>query len=541
VSSWTIIFRASVIALAVSASASAQDSIQVQSLDALDPLEVGLRDTSLPQSLWDGTQASMAHRVIAALPGADGDGFDSPFTGELVRAVLITGGHPPRGGRGDLPLAVLRADRLLAAAGAHDAYDLLERTPNINQSTELSRWHAELAFAVGDVSRACRTADALLDGREQAYWLRARAFCLSLNGQGAAAELTAELARSESADPEFDTLLFALTLGGDTDGAITPITSGLKLAMTRQLVGSDRVMGHVATSAPGWLRRFDAGGVAGSLNSDDDPQLLLSAAEAESGSTRTALLETVLAQGRDREAAALALGLLLDDAVEGGDFIEASLRYGGEIQSLPITRATLLHGYRFALAALIVDERRLAGRWRDALRDGPAPTRTVMPTVSGESVKPGESAPMAEPLPEWIPPSANRMISLDLAVAVARDRLRGGDVHALLGAYREVHGDASLPEILALTRLGAPLQREMRERLVDQPAALTHPAVYAMEAAARSGAKAEAALLGALSLMPTETPASTDTLSRVVKVLDSIDMRDAALGLVLERLVLRAL
>jgi hypothetical protein len=543
VSSWTIIFRASFIALAFSSSAYAQDSIQVQSLDALDPLEVGLPDTSLPPSLWDGTHAAMAGRVIAALPDAMGDGYQSPFTGELVRAVLSTGGHPPQGGRGDLQLAVLRTDRLLAAAGVHDVYDLLERTPNINQNTEMSYWHAELAFAVGDLPRACRTANALLEGREQAYWLRARAFCLGLNGQGAAAELTAELARSETSDPEFDTLLFALTLGGELDGSIAPISSGLKLAMTRHLVGPGRVVGHIADSAPGWLHRLDLGPVGETLTEGDDPQTLLALAEAESGMARTALLETVLSQGRDREAAALALGQLLDDDADGGDFVEAAVRYGREIQSLPITRTTLQHGYRIALAALIIDDRRLGMRWRNALRDGPAPSRATTPMLSGPggAVKPDGETLMVESVPEWVPPSASEMISLNLAIAVAQDRLRGGEVHALLGAYLEVHGDASLPDILALTRLGASMPRDMRLDLLEAPAATTPSSVFAMEAAARSGAKAEAALLGALSLMPTDTPQSTDTLSRVVKVLDSIDMRGAALGLVLERLVVRAL
>lgn len=553
-SSWMMISRASLLAAGSAAmlclgGAFAQDEIEVQSLDALDPFEVGLPDAWLGPTLWDGTDAGMAGALFERLPDANSGDYDSAAVAELARAVLSTGGYPPRGGRGNGALAAQRADRLLAAAGAEDAYDLLERTPNINQSPDLARLHAELAFALADERRACATTTALLSGREQPYWVRARAYCLLLDGQGAAAELSAELARSLEPDSGFDDLLFSLSLDRELEGALPALDSGLKLAMARRVRTAESEIAVPAETAPLWLRN-SAGGRSAAFDASLNPAATLEDARAQDGDLRTRMLEAVLAQGADRELAAEALGLLLDDARRAGRFVSAARRYGHDVDTIPITRSTLRGGYEFALAALMVGDVGVARRWRDALLDGPPRPAFVAPAGLD---KPGLSPEAAEAEVEaWESLPPRQLITLDLAIAVGGDRLRGGQVDALLAAYLEGRGAAALPELLALTRLGALAPDGLSVLLLESDGS-SSGALAAMDVAIASNARAEAALLAVSALSPmaiaadaetetTETEAtpvtpSPDSFARAVAALDAVEMRDAALYIVLEQIV----
>lgn len=248
-SSWKTISRASLVAALLGGTALAQDPIEVERLDALDPMEVGLPGAAMGSRLWEGTSAGMARAVLARLPGADSDGYPSEALAELARSVLVSGGQPPAGGRGDADLAVLRIERLLAAAGIDETFDLLERTPGVSRTPALARWHAELGFATGSEERACRTANALTERRDEPYWLRVRAFCLALDERDAAAELTAELARSSEPDEGFDARLFALTLGMPLEDNAPAADTGLEWAMNRHLPGHDEAAA-LAEDAP---------------------------------------------------------------------------------------------------------------------------------------------------------------------------------------------------------------------------------------------------------------------------------------------------
>ncbi len=537
-SNWTTIFRASGLALLLGGSALAQAPIEVQSLDALDPLEVGLPDAALGMALWDGSDREMASRVLTLLPAAASAGYASPAVADLARAVRSSGGYPPAGGRGDQALPVLRADRLLAAGGVFEAYDLLERTPNLNQNEALSRLHAELAFATNNPRNACHTANALLRGREQAYWLRSRAFCLALDGQDSAAELTAELARNASEDAGYDTMLFAITLHGESPATLPVIDSGLKLAMAHRLGHDAGIDDLDVAGAPGWLQRFVHGRAEPTPVPASDPGAALGAALALTGLERTAALEAVLVQGVDRELAAAALSGLLDDAVRAHAFTAAARAYGGEVHTLPLNRTTLGDGYRFALAALLSGDVRTAAQWRAALMDGPPQAPIPAFDANGKPFDPLIDNPMVEVPPAWVPPAPRRMVNLDLAIAIARDRLANDQTSALLAAHLEAYGSAALPDTLALNRLGASEAAGLRAALLQRSAISVGPELLAMEAAARAHADAEAAMLAIAALTAAEPNA--ETLSRAIAVLDQLGLRRAALDLLLERLVARA-
>ena len=539
-----MIFRASLLALGLGGSAFAQDQIEVQSLSALDPLEVGLPDAGLRERLWDGTDAGMAMRVLEELPDAAGEGYASAYTAELARSVLSSGGYPPAGGRGNPDLAVLRLDRLLAAAGPYDAYDLLERTPNINQNPDLSYEYVELAFALGDHAGACRAADSLLTDRDQPYWLRARAYCLALNDQGAAAELTAELAGSTLPDAGFDTLLFAITLGNGVSGEMPVIDTGLKMAMTIQLSDEDAAPIMMAETAPGWLRRLQAERAASDLIQADDPLALLAQAAEQTGAERTALLEAVLVQGMDRELAAQALAELLNDAKSEGRFANAARFYGREINALPINEDSLQHGFDFVLAALLVDDVRTASRWRDGLLYGPVRAMPVPDFGLDKPTSLDPEAPINEPAradfaspPEWVPPAMERMVVLDLVIAIANENVSGIEFTAIQGIFLESQPNVALPVIYALSRLGVEPPRNLRPALMDVEMSQNHPSILVMEAASRDGAQAETMLLALSAMSDPEHDLSIDELGRIVEALERIGMRDAALGLILERII----
>ena len=549
-SSWKTISRASLLAALLGGSALAQQPIEVERLDALDPLEVGLSGAGLGNGLWAGTDRDLAVAALGALPSAGDGRYGSEAVSDLARAVLATGGQPPAGGRGDSDLAALRIDRLVAASSASDAFDLLERTPGINRAPQLARWHAELGFATGNPDRACRTADALIEGRDTAYWLRARAFCLALQDRSAAAELTAELARSQGEDDGFDARLFAITLGMPLAADAPGSDSGLEWAMEHYLAAAsaDDAAAHgtgLAADAPLWLRRAAHDAMERHDRPVTDPVAALVAAQSMDGMERHHALEAVLAQGQDREMSGRALGLLLADTGGGARFVHVARHHGREIDSLPITAATLEHGYEIALAAVLVGDLRAADAWRDALIDGPPRARPVSaPADVAPGLPGGMPAPEIVPEPEWVPPSPRRMVALDLAIAIASDRMGGGGFEAVLAAWAEAGGDAVLPDLLALNRLGAPAAPGLRAGLLAHtPDAGTAPVpgLAAMDAAVRARARAEAALDAIAVLDRPETSGDPDALSRAIGALDATGLRRQALAVMLERVVQGAL
>ncbi|WP_291845420.1 hypothetical protein [Maricaulis sp.] len=544
-SSWMTISRASLLAALLCGTAAAQDPIEVERLDALDPLEVSLTARGLGDGLWAGSGRDMAAAVLTRLPASDGPGYASEALAETARLILLTGGQPPAGGRGDARLAELRVDRLLAAGGAHDAFDLLERTPNINRRPGLARWHAELGFAVGESERACQTANALIENRDAPDWLRRRAFCLALDGQGAAAELTAELARARSGDDDFDARLFSMTLGTVAED-VAPPDSGLDFAMARYLVDPEADTPAIAETAPAWLRSLGHTPVFEPVPITD-PAASLEAALELSGRDRHHALEEILGQGRDREIAALALGHMLADASDASRFIHVARHHGSEVETLPVTETTLAHGYEIALAAMIVGDLRAAARWRDALVDGP-PRRpnpaalagqAILETADGRLVY-ADGTPVDAAMPEWVPPAPHRMVALDLSLAVARDALSGGNFEAVLAAWLESQGDSALGVQLALAELRGHLSGESRLVVLGLDAAAIGPELPAMEMAVRAGARAEMAMLAISLLNRPATATEPVAFSRAIAALDAAGLRRQALALVLERIVARA-
>lgn len=526
--------------------AAAQDAapgggIAVQELGAIHPLEVDAGG-NLPETVWSSGQAEALRVLFNALPPV-GRGWDDPAAARLAVRALLSGGPPPDGLEDRYELAALRARRALAAGRPQPVLRLLDRTPQIHESEPLSRTYAELAFAMGRTDVACRAADGVLEGRDAPYWLRARALCLAVGGSISAAELTAELARAQAANPGFDTAFDAYTLDSPLDEAFAPGT-GLQLALAALAAPERRLT--VTPEAPAWLVRAAARtGPAISL-----PETLpeaLEAAAAMEGEARQAALGAILQQDLDRVIAAEALAMRLNDAAEAGEFVAVASAYGAEVARLPITADTLAHGRMFVLAALAADDVVAAEAWREALFEGP-PEPVREPSAEPSAEAPAADGPStlnaparfdaadAAPLgPEWTPPAPSVMMGLDFTMAVAAGRIEDEAFAALLAARIEGATPARLCQAVMLSALGAPDGGALRaamtglEREADAPPA---PSLAPGLLAARAGAVGESALHAALVL---ETaPGDVEACAGAAVILDAAGLKGEALRLVLE-------
>ncbi|XBQ16574.1 MAG: hypothetical protein ABL308_01560 [Oceanicaulis sp.] len=527
------------LALAIAAPAAAQTDIEVTELGAVDPFEVDAGG-SLPDTVWSSGAAESLRAVLGTLPDSRSAGWRDAAAARLALDALLSGGDPPEGARGAHDLAAMRAGRALAAGRAETVQRLLMRTPNLENSALLSRLFAETSFATGRTAEACRTADALIEGRDAPYWLRARAACLAFNGSIPAAELTAELARAQAPNPEFDALFDALTLDTGLPEDVRPV-SGLQLALAVAIAPDTRI--EAGEAAPGWLKRATERTGPPFTLPETLPEALEAAVQLE-GAEREAALGALIQQDLDRVIAAEALAIRLEDAAAADEFVEAALAYGPEVARLPITADTLAHGPAFVLAALAADDVVAAEAWREALMDGPPreaePAPALQPaTVDGPAdmtAPPASSADLVE-APEWTPPPARTMVAIDFASAVASGRIETDAFAALLAARIEGATPKRLCQAAGLVALGADDGGELRaamaglKRDADASAPLLAPALLA----AAGGALGETQLLAAR--LVDLAPDNSEACAGAAFALDRAGLRTQALRLILEQVI----
>lgn len=527
-------------AVALQAGAAQQPSsgIAVQELGAIHPMEVDAGG-NLPETVWSSGDAVALQALLEDLPRAQ-EGWSEPAAARLALGALLSGGPPPEGLDDRFALAELRARRALAAGRPQPVLRLLDRTPQINQSPGLSRVYAELAFAMGQTEDACRAANALLEDRDAPYWLRARAACLAIGGNVPAGELTAELARAQAPNPEFDAAFDAYALDRPVDAAFTPAT-GLQLALASLAAPERRFT--AAEAAPAWLHRAAARTGPRIALPETLPEAL-EAAVLMDGEARSVALGAIIQQDLDRVIAAEALAVRLNDAAEEGAFVEIASAYGAEVARLPITADTLAHGRLFVLAALAADDIVAAEGWREALLDGPPrpqpePAPAPAPTQSGGpaalNAPPAFAADGAEALgPEWTPPPASVIVALDFARAVAAGRIEDDAFTALFAARIEGATPQRLCQAAMLTALGAEDGGALRAamtglaRAEDAPAPVLAPGLLA----AGAGALGESALHAALTLE--RAPQDTEACAGAAVILQRAGLEAQALRLVLE-------
>lgn len=495
------------------AGAQERSGIEVRELGSVDPFQVDVAG-GVENAAWSRTGAASLSALLDALPASEAQGWSDAAAARLAARALLSAGAPPAGGRGDFDLAATRADRLLAAAGARAVYGLLSRTPRVNESPALSTLFAETAFAIGEVEAACRAADALLEGRDQPYWLRARAACLAFSGNAPAAELTAELARASGVEARaFDALLDAYVLERDLPSGVAP-ARGLELALAARIAPGTRI--ETGEAAPAWLAEA-AARTGPPIDLPSDPVEALEAARALTGAEKEAALGALIQQDADRGVAADALALRLETAAGEDRFVEAARAYGGEVSAVEMTRERLAgpSGPRFVLAAALAGDLETARAWRRGVEQGPPPPPRPEPLtapagdeigalieagegeaaaapaqagerprsgpqplsdpqpLSGLPSEPGAASPLAAPEPEpepepWDPPPPGVLVALDFALAAAGDRLRRSDFPALLAARVETGAQARYAEAALVAGLGAVRAEGLAERIARE-------------------------------------------------------------------------
>jgi hypothetical protein len=198
-------------------------------LAAPDAFTTPGRVTGLPQDLWRGASVETAKAVLPLLAAKP----VSQASAQLARRVLATGATGPQGSLDAPGLAGDRAAALMALGDVTAAKAILNTSPGLDRSSDLSRAAAEAALLSGDDARACAIADALGVGRDEVYWVRLRAFCLAEAGKGPQAQLTFELAQSQARDVIFARLMGAKLGGGDAGPA--SLRNGLDYALSRSL------------------------------------------------------------------------------------------------------------------------------------------------------------------------------------------------------------------------------------------------------------------------------------------------------------------
>jgi hypothetical protein len=240
------------------ASATAQP-VQVAPLAAPDSFSIPGRDTGLPETLWRGSSVELQRKVLPMLATKP----LSPAAAALARRVLATGAPGPEGAN-DPALLALRANALLALGDSLAASSLLQRAPGLERNADLARAGAESALLAGDEARACAIEQGLGVGREEIYWLRLRAYCQTVAGQAAQAQLTFDLAQAQARDAVYGRLM-AARLGAGAPGAAS-LRNGLDYALSRSLgldLGAATASPAVAgAKEPTWELSGLGGGVA---------------------------------------------------------------------------------------------------------------------------------------------------------------------------------------------------------------------------------------------------------------------------------------
>lgn len=531
--------------LLAGAPAWAQD-IEVESLGPVDPFSVGVMTPSqggLPDDLWQGSTAELAAEAMSRVP-ADSD---SPAVNRLIAKALLSGGEPPEGADGDA-LAAQRMQALLAAGFAEDAARLASRTPDVAARPGLAEAQANAFLVSGDLDGACATADSLREGREGAFWLRLRAVCLAVAGQTTRADLTAELAREEGDNPQFERAYALAVLGEALEEEVetadplvfaSAIRAGARITLAD--AASRAMMAPPAEDEPHLAvlraaRAAKAGlitpaAVAAVYESVPRPALepgvsrLDAALDSPDGAREALLYQLALdaTEAPDQRAQALAASLeSVDDAA--GFLLAARLLTPG-LRDLP-TDAGRDDALLFAQAAAAAGDPSLARRWLRTATERPAPP----------APNPGSDAGAPVPLgvaPPWTPPEPEDVASVEALIALSAEGPEAAQ------SRLESEGEARVRFIDAavLAALGKTGDPAMRLALLRGEGGDGERAdadvLLAMDSAAADGATAETALLAAAAMGPGPVALAPADLVRVVRALATVgleqDAREAGL------------
>ena len=204
-------------------------SIEVGQLGSAAAFDVGVIDSQtggLDKNLWQATRAARAQYLLETVDAKDASGIAR----DLVRAAVLTGGTPPRSETTaqDAAFKKARLKVILDLGEMSAAQSIINRTPVLSEDNVL---RVNMALLAGDNQGACASADIIVEDRADPVWARLRAFCHVLRGEIPAAELTTDILKTaEYEDPAFYSLM-QIVSGGSSKPDLKAVKSDDALHM----------------------------------------------------------------------------------------------------------------------------------------------------------------------------------------------------------------------------------------------------------------------------------------------------------------------
>ena len=328
-----------------------QNDVQVGVLDAGDLFSIGVlsaREGALPSDLWSDSDGRVIETLLEMAPV----GAASPRVTGLLNRLLLSGADASPQNADIASLSRLRLNALVSGGQIEAARSILALAGAQRREPGVAQAAARADLLAGDARSACLRGTDLSSGREQPFWLKLRAFCYALSGEGAAAELTLSLLREQDLlDPERDSLVAALVQGAAPSEFVIRTPLALAAAKALGLQYSEQVM-----------RGAEAGVLAAVATDPDAPDNTRLTAAAEAylrGAVRASQLRAIYGViGVAEEDLARAGDLALEDDTPRAD---AALFQAISSITEPADKAAALHlalvrhadaGQRYVLARL---------------------------------------------------------------------------------------------------------------------------------------------------------------------------------------------
>jgi hypothetical protein len=511
-------------------------TVEVQDLGTVDPSEQGTIDEAnggLGSDLWGESDYPTIAELLEEMPVATA----SPAMNALVRRVLLTGAKPNEANKDGATLFDIRTRRLAEAGLMTDLAALLDASGSTKAGDPQAR--AEALLLAGRETEACAAAGDTDAGDGAA--LELRAFCRLLAGDGAAAALSADLARVKGIDdPAFFALVAHLADAAPLDPAalkaLTPVTYALARRAKAEF-GKAALEG----TAPGVLATLAADRAM-------PPDLRLEAAEraATSGALDPEALLAIFRAAKFKAADFKALG-------------EASGARGGALQVQAVIATEGLEPRAKALAAALAyaEGRGLAALYshllaRAAWETAPSGalaayaddvTRILLASGRGDRVADWLNLGAA------LPDAVRDELTVRLALAAPSRERAAAAAEPLARLARASAGDARLAARMliyagALDALGYEIPPDAQRLLQSSPLIAGAPAggVEAAELAdtARGGLKGET-ILRALIVLGRGGPAQAHPASVIeaVAALSAVGLSQDAIAIALEAALAR--
>ncbi len=545
------IIAVGLVVAAVTAPASAQIQGRDLSGDSFANSVLPDESDALRPTMWQGVDADTA---VATLRGAP-DRLFSPAAANLLRVVVMSGAEAP-GGDASNAVTLARISAMLNAGHVDGASGLLALSTAAPSDPNFARLDVITRFLADDAVGACRTANELQTQDDPGFWARVRSVCFALAGEGAAAELTLDVARRQGAnnvDAAFSYWLAAAT-NAPTFGDQQPPRDALELVLALQSekdIGPDTARSLSPPAATALARNPDVSGevrlaaaeisalryaitldelgqaFSAALGSDvRSAQEIMQAGLSEDDVRAKALMIKAALTAQVPETKADALAAALQLAQTDGALPVIARYLGAVLRDAPPSAQTGSYAPLFAEAAALAGDPATARKWRDA-RTGPNNL--------------GASAGGADPANSRL--SQALLDAMIVAVDPASDAAAKSEVARSVLAAAQNPNERAIAQraTMVLHALGA--ENEGWLRIASAAGARTSPeltaqargALIAMDAAADAGVLAEAAIHAA-QLMDSSKAENTIAFARAIRVLWRFSLDEHAQAAAVEAL-----